>query len=141
MYVDAFLADSVATAGNKLYVHGGAWNILRARTFPARQARIALAIAITVPYTETGTEHRFVVQLEDADGNRLQLGPDRGELAGNFDVRRSPEIADGDEQIVPLGINLDGLVFERPGRYRFLVTIDGQVMTHMPFQVVPQASA
>lgn len=137
MHVDAFLADSVAKAESKLYVQGGGWNILRARAFPARQSRIGLPAAITVGYTETG-EHRFAVRLEDADGNRLELGPDRAELAGNFNVGRSAELADGDEQVIPLAINLDGLVFPRAGRYRFVITIDGQLMSHLPFQVLHQ---
>lgn len=137
MHVDAFLADSVAKADNKLFVQGGGWNILRVRAFPARQSRIGLAAAITVGYTETG-DHTFAIRLEDADANRLPLGPDRAELAGNFNVRRSPELTDGDEQVVPLAINLDGLVFPQAGRYRFVITIDGQLMNHLPFQVVHQ---
>lgn len=136
MHIDAFLADSVAKADNKLFVHGGGWNILRARALPARQSRIGLAAVITVGYTETG-DHTFTVRLEDADGNRLPLG-DRTDLTGNFHVGRSAELTDGDEQVVPLAINLDGLVFPQAGRYRFVITIDGQLMNHLPFQVVHQ---
>lgn len=135
MEVDAFLADSVVTAEGKLYVQGGAWNQLTVGSFPTRHPRMGVALAISVPFGANEREHTFMLHLEDADGQRLALHPGQSEVSGTFNVARSPAVTDGDEQVVALAINLDGLVFQSPGRYRYVVTIDGVPRKHLPFQI------
>lgn len=135
MEVDAFLADSVVAADSKLYVQGGVWNQLGVGRFPTRHPRIGIAISIAVPFTATGGEHQFALYLEDADGGRLKIG-DGDEVGGTFNVARSGGVADGADHVIPLAVNLDGLVFERPGRYRFVIAVDGVPSKHLPFHIV-----
>ena len=64
------LADSAQAVDGKLYILGGAWNILRFPEFPA-QLIVGIAVAIDVDWNETNTRHHLDVHFEDADGNRM----------------------------------------------------------------------
>lgn len=150
MQVDAFLADSVVAAENKLYVLGAGWDRLSVPRFPARHPRIGLGALITIPYDQTGREHQLTVRLEDADGQVQPIGPAQpGPLTqrqptgitATFGTRRSDQNVPGDEQVVPLALNLDGLVFESPGRYRFVLAVAGADLKHLAFRVVEVSQA
>jgi hypothetical protein len=152
MDIDAFLADSVVNAEGKLYVQGGGWNMLFVRTLPANQPRLGIGILIRVPYTATNHNHKFEVHLEDEDGTLLPLGdapPDSGlpdnkirQFGGTFNVGRPPLISPGDEQLVPIALNIDGLPFEKVGLFRFVIQIDGTPMKKLSFRValLPEAA-
>jgi hypothetical protein len=146
MQVDAFLCDSIAQADGKLYVQGAGWNVLSALRLPARHPRVGIGAVIRVPYTATNQNHSFTLHLEDEDGNRMSLGegPDGmpgvidGQLqvvGGEFNVGRPPQLPAGDEQLVPIALNLDGLVFTKPGMHSFVLTIDGTPLERLPLRV------
>jgi hypothetical protein len=145
MEVDAFLADSVVSVEGKLYVQGAAWNVLNVTKLPARQSRIGIGIIIHVPYTATNQLHKFEVYLLDADDKELPLGdapPEAEEpdgkirrLGAQFNVGRPPTLQPGDEQLVALAVNLDGLEFDRADAYRFVVELDGSREKFLPFRV------
>jgi len=145
MEVDAFLADSVVSVEGKLYVQGAAWNVLNTTQIPTRHPRIGVGVIIHVPYTATNQLHKFEVYLLDADDNELPLGdappgaekPDgkMRRLGGQFNVGRPPTLQPGDEQLVALAMNLDGLVFDRADAYRFVVELDGSREKFLPFRV------
>jgi hypothetical protein len=150
MEIEAFLADSVATAEGKLYVQGGGWNLVNVAQFPYRLARCGIALIVRIPYTATNQGHKFELFLRNEDGQELPLGdappgteaPDGKirRLGGEFTVGRPPMIQPGDEQLVALAINIDGLVFETPSRYEFVVDLDGTEVKHLGFRIlqVPQ---
>jgi hypothetical protein len=145
--IDALLADSVANAENKLYVLGAGWDRLSVPAFPARHPRIGIAALITVPYDQTGRDHQLTVRLEDADGHVQPIGPpqpaaepgapDRSPtgITATFGTTRSDTGVAGDEQIVPLALNLDGLVFSAPGRFRFVLGVAGADVKNLAFRV------
>lgn len=139
--VDAFLADSVVVADGKLYVQGAGWNRIVASMFPARHDRIGIGLVFRVGSEASGS-HRFELRLEDAGGNEIPLGDaPSGErihrLGGEFKVGAVPE---GDEQHVPLAINLNGLAFEHPAEYRFAVSVDGEDVKILRFGVQARAA-
>lgn len=146
MEVEAFLADSVVGAEGKLYVQGGGWNLINTAHFPYRLARCGVALIVRIPYTETNRPHRFELFLAGADGEELPLGdaPPGVEtpngkirrLGGEFNVGRPPAVQPGDEQLVVLAINLDGLIFERADRYEFVIEIDGSPVKHLGFRIL-----
>ena len=146
MEIDAFLADSVDTANGKLYALGAGWNMITTAAVPTRHSRIGIGILIKVPYTATNEQHQLELRLEDADGTVLPLGDRPGGEPGekintfgaSFNVGRPPQLAPGEEQIVPMSINIDGLVFEKAERYRFLITVDGTEMKVLPLRVLTQ---
>ena len=145
METDALLADSAAVAEGKVYVQGGGWNLINVQSFPFQQARIGIALVVKVPYTATNQVHRFKLSLQDEDGEVVGLGDAppgietedgkiRG-IEGVFNIGRPPLLPPGDEQIVPLALNLDGISFEHPGRYSFGFEIDGSEVNRLSFRV------
>ncbi len=149
--VDAFLADSVVAAEGKLFVQGGGWNIITVPTFPVRQPRIGVGIFVHVPYTATNQMHSFSITLRDQDGNNPPIGesapafelPDGAELPdgkirelkGAFNVGRPPFLAPGDEQVIPIALNIDGLQFKKSDVYAVVIAIDDTEVRTLSFRV------
>ena len=150
MQIEAFLADSVASAEGKLYVQGAGWNVINTAKVPIRHSRIGIGLIIRVPYTATNQTHKFAIYLQDADANELPLAdaPPETEtsdgkirrLGGQFNVGRPPTLQPGDEQLIALAINIDGAVFDRADSYKFVIELDGSPEKELPFRVhqVPQ---
>jgi hypothetical protein len=145
--VDAFLADSVAGPGDgKIYILGGGWNVLHTQSLPTRHPRLGIAVLVTVPYLlATNEGHRLELHLEDADRTALPLGDAPPEaatpdgklrrLTAEFAVGRPAGVEPGDEQVVAIAVNIDGLVFERAGSYSFVIAVDGQEAKRLRFRV------
>ena len=146
MDVTAFLSDSVVVAEGKLYVQGAGWNVITTKHIPLTYDRIGIGIIVQVPYTETNEVHTLEVALVDADGHQLKLGdrppdPVTGDttvhaLQAQFNIGRPPTLQPGDEQILPIALNVTGLRFDRADRYTFVVRVDGVEATRLPFRVV-----
>ncbi len=145
MEVDAMLADSVVTAEGKIYVQGGGWNTIYVQGLPARHDRIGIAVLIRVPWTATNESHKVDVRMEDSDGGVMPLGdappgmesPDGKiyRLGGEFNVGRPPMLPPGDEQVVPISMNIGGLLFEKPDAYTIIVAIDGTDLKRLPLRI------
>lgn len=143
MQVEAMLADSVVSSEGKLYVQGGGWNVINTAKVPTRQPRIGIALIVRVPYTATNQMHKFELYLQDADGDELPLAdaPDAASdekirrLGGQFNVGRPPTLQPGDEQLIALAINLDGLTFDRADSYKFVIELDGSPEKELSFRV------
>ncbi|MCE7882973.1 MAG: hypothetical protein DYH08_03780 [Actinobacteria bacterium ATB1] len=147
--LDAFLADHVVEAKGKLYANGVGWNVMALREIPGPLPPFGIGMLVHVPYTATNAPHRIEVRLHDADG--MPIGPTGpgGEPIGNeadpllgteLNVGRPPNLQPGEEQIVPMAVNLNGFVVPRIGSYRFDLTVDGETAKQLTFRVV-QASA
>jgi hypothetical protein len=143
--VDAFLADSVVVADNKIYAQGAGWDTIFTSSYPARQPRIGIAVTVRIPWSATNKIHKFSIQIVDQDGHQISLGdappganlPDNKvhELAGQFNVGRPPVLAAGDSQVVPIAVNLDGLLFSGPNAYAVLIAVDGEVKRRLPLRI------
>jgi len=143
--IDAFLADSVVTAEGKLFVQGAGWDNINTPGFPYAHDRIGIGMLVRVPYTDTNQDHRFAISLEDEDGQELPLAdappgvesPDGKirRIEGAFNVGRPPTLVAGDDQLIPMALNFNGLPLEHPGRYTFVVEIDGTEAKRLPFRV------
>ena len=140
--VTGFLADSVVTSEGKLYVQGAGWNVIWTQQFPVRQPRLGIGLIVSIPYTATNEPHELEVfgRERPGDGRTMQLGqqPDGSPLTtlgGSINVGRPPELAHGDEQLVALGLNIDGIEFDHPDRYGVIVELDGNRMLTLPFRV------
>jgi hypothetical protein len=72
--------------------------------------------------------------MEVEDGKIRRLG-------ASLNVGRPPTAAPGDEQLVPIAMNIDGLVFTDAGRYEFVVSVDDQDMKRLPLRVVVTAQS
>jgi hypothetical protein len=140
MRVSAMLVDAVDEANGKLYIHGGGWSVWWTDDVPAVLPRLGVAAVVSVPYTATDHAHAFTVHLVDQDGHLIALGetPDGPvhRVQGEFNVGRPSELAPGDEQPVPIAVNLGGLQLPDLGGYSFVVEVDGIEEARLPFRVV-----
>jgi hypothetical protein len=143
--VDAFLADSVVAAEGKLFAQGAGWNIINAPSMPFRMPRIGFGAIVRVPYGSTNQMHSFTIQMVDSDENPIPIGdappgtdlPDNKvrQLTGQFNIGRPPQLPMGDEQIVPIAVNFDGLSFDQPNQFSLVFSIDGTEMRRLPIRV------
>lgn len=147
MEVEAFLADSVVVADGKLFVQGGGWNVINTQALPTRHPRIGIGILVRVPYTATNQAHKFELRIEDADGELHPLGEappgvetEDGKIRrieGEFNMGRPPGLVPGEEQLVPMAINMDGVEFPDAESYRVVIEIDGSEVKSLPFRINP----
>jgi hypothetical protein len=123
------LADSAQAVEGKLYILGGAWNMLRFPTFPA-SLMVGIAVAIDVDWNETNRRHHLDVHFEDADGNAMdpQIGAD-------FEAGRPPGAVAGAELRIVFAVN-GPLSIPAPGSYAAVASIAGEVLARARFQAV-----
>jgi hypothetical protein len=126
MEVEAFLADSVQAAGGKLHALGIGWRVIQAPAIPARHDRIGIGLIVRTAPEEAG-QHALTLSLLDPEGAARAFGAG-GPLQATF---TSPS----GQGTATLALNLDGIVFETEGEHTFVVTIDGEAVTRLPFRV------
>jgi hypothetical protein len=130
LYAEAFFtADHAAVENGKLYVNGGAWNRIGYPSFPAVQT-FAVAAILHIPWRAHGQNHSFVIWFEDADGQNVG-----GRIEGSFQAAVPPGALSGDYTIAPAAININGFVFERPGDYAAVLSLDGTEISRWRFRV------
>jgi len=143
---DVFLADSVVVAEGKLYAQGAGWDTIMTNTFPFRQSRIGIGILLRVPWMATNQMHDFTLKIVDPDENPLTIAAAPAgvevpeglvkEVRGQFNMGRPPFLAQGDSQVVPIAINLDGLEFTDANSYSVVFSVDGKECAHrLPLRV------
>ena len=145
MEVDAFVADSVSAVEGKLYALGAGWNLINAPQLPARHSRVGIGVLIRVPYTATNQPHRLELRLDDSDGRRIPLADappsaqtEDGKLYvidAQFNVGRPPQLTPGDDQIVVIALNVDGIVFEKADAYNVVIEVDGEEVKRLAIRV------
>lgn len=139
--ITAVLADSAVMPGDgKLYLQGAGWNRITGPGFPLRHPRISLGIWFHVPHALTGRKHSVEIHLEDGDGHRIQVATDASgkpiqEIRNELSVVRPADLEPAEEVLIPMAINIDGMVFEKPGSHRFLIGCGGEV-AELRFAVV-----
>lgn len=126
------LADHAEAVNGKLYVVGGAWNRISTSSFPATHNHLSVAAVIHVPWEVTDQSHSIELRLVDADGAPIIPEP----VNGTFEAGRPPGMRPGDEQLVVLVFDFEGLRFERPGTYEFHLLVDGAETGLIRFDLV-----
>lgn len=129
------LADAVAAADGKHYIHGGGWDMISTASLPFQYALIAVAIRVRVPWAETNQPHEVVLDILDADGVSV-LGSPSGPPHVIVNLGRPPNLPPGTDQTLPLVINLQGILFEKAGPYATVVTIDGADAARTAFSIM-----
>ena len=119
----AFLADAaVVDATGKLSVLG-VFDRIRAPEFPARHGRIALVMRLAARSEDEG-KHKVEIRLRGADGQDI--------LRLDGEVRVGPGASTGEHTRIAQVLNLDGVVFPRPGAYRFEIRINDELAAPVP---------
>jgi hypothetical protein len=146
VHVQAFLAESVAVAGGRLFVHGAGWAHLRFASLPAHPGRIGAGVILHVPAARAGEPIPLLLRLEGPDGEPVGLTatPDAdvliaAEVEGTLVSDPMPADSPLSHQLVPIAFNLDGLRFESPGVYTLVVEVDGAPASRVEFAVLVDA--
>lgn len=128
MEVDlALLADAATIdASGKLNILG-VFDRLGGIGMPLRHPRMAMVLRFTAGIQEVG-RHEVEITLNDPDGEELVR------VDGEMHLSPAPR-AVGEGVRVPHVLNMDGLVFPKPGRYGFDVRVDGEHHVTIPLVV------
>jgi len=123
------LADSAQAVDGKLYVLGGAWNMLRFPEFPA-SIMVGIAVAIDVDWNETNSRHHLDIHFEDADGNAMDP-----RIGADFEAGRPPGAIAGAELRIVLAVN-GPLSIPAAGQYAAVASVGGQELARSRFQAI-----
>jgi hypothetical protein len=152
--VDAkvLLCDFAEVSGGKLFITGAGISMLASSAeqtpYPVN---ICLAIIVSIPWTDTDTQHVMTIELiSEAGGSQKRVilsdqlpegadPADRGMLAVVFTAVRVPTMVPGDESTMPMALPLFGLPLPDLGPYFFSVRIDGREMDRASFRLVARA--
>jgi hypothetical protein len=127
------LADSVAVAEGKHYIHGGGWDTLFAFSFPALHPVLGVAARLRVPLEETSQHLAVEVDVQSEEGNSILSEP----LRGILNAERPPHIVPDSDLLLHLALSFTNLQFESPGSYNIVLRIDGQPLAESRFKVLP----
>lgn len=134
MQVDyLILADSVAVAEGKHYIHGGGWDTLFAFSFPALHPVLGVAARLRVPLEETGQQLAVEVDVLDKEGSSILPEP----LRGILNAERPPYVTPDSDLLLHWALSFTNLQFESPGSYNIVLRIDGQPLAESKFNVLP----
>ena len=145
MELTAFLCSHAEVQNNLLYVLGGGIDravIAAGRSGPFNVS-LSIGIIVEVPLMATEAEHTVEVELEDADGQpvEIQRGPGKVEpfhAQFQFNVGRPGRPEVGESQSVAFALNLPVLALEQLGSYVFAIGIDGTVLRRLPYRLMEQ---
>lgn len=126
MNIETFLLCDAATHQQGKLNILGAFDAMFAKNLPAIHPACAIAVRIRFEKIEEGG-HAVKILIIDEDGK--SIGP---ELKGNINVRFRQDM---DSTTANLILNIQGLKFEKFGRYRIDLAIDGNVQASLPLRV------
>ena len=131
------VADHAEAVGGKLYVTGGCWNSITVPQLPADHSHLTVAAALHVPWRATNQPHSFHLDLVLEDGQSQLAQP----VEAKLEAGRPPGMRSGDEAIIVLALNFDGLKFEHAGFYSFVLSVDGTELGRIGFKVLVAGQA
>ncbi|MHB1009187.1 MAG: DUF6941 family protein [Propionibacteriaceae bacterium] len=146
MELEVLLCDYAEVAGGKLFISGA--NIDRMQvalgTPPPYVTNFGAAGLVRVPWNATNREHTLSFRLITEDGEAPQL-PEGAAVGSSgiggdmrFNVGRPPQIASGDEQMVPFAFNFGGLPLMQLGRYVITFSLDGTEARRLTFTLASE---
>jgi hypothetical protein len=124
----AILADAATVdAAGKLNILG-IFDRISAEAFPAPPLRLSLVLRFAAAVSEAGA-HGVLITLKGPAGQEI--------FRLDGEMVMAPAAGSTEDGIhVPQVLNMDGIVFERPGRYSFDVRINGEHHVSVPLHVV-----
>jgi hypothetical protein len=126
------LADHAEAVNGKLYVTGGCWNQITVSQLPAMHPHLTVAAALHVPWQATNQQHSLRLDLIDPDGHSVL--PEQ--VQGNFETGRPPGMRSGDEAVIVIAFNFNGLEVQSAGVHDFVLEVDGTELGRIGFKVL-----
>lgn len=143
MKLTALLADAVAVAEAKLYVHGGGWHLVPSSRLPAVLPNLGVGIVIDMMSAELAEPHQFALRIRDADGGLVSLT--HGKSDDDQDTEESYEITaelsaapPGAEAVavtLVLAFNIQQVTLGQAGQYELEIAIDEEVRERLRLEV------
>jgi hypothetical protein len=126
------LADAVAAAEGKHYIHGAGWDTLFVASFPATHSVLGVAARLRITWQETNQPLTLEVDvLGGEDGNSILPEP----IQATINVGRPANLAPGSDQLLPLALSFTNLQFREPGTYIVVIRVDEQALAESRFNV------
>ncbi len=128
-----FAADHIVKdeASGKLHVLGGFFNLLRFQVYPALLPTLGIGASLYVPWHAYHQDHHFAITMVDEDRQPLPL-----KIEGGFRLGADMLLGHGDPSVVNIGGTVPNVVFQRPGRYRLWLTVDGEPLDDWGLQLL-----
>ena len=127
----AMLADSAQVQGGKLYVLGGGFDTISARSLPVVHRSLTLAMVAEVQPDERHRDLEIAISLVDEDGQSLDV-----EAKGKLRVGAPPNLPPGATSIVPIVSPFHNVQFAEAKGYAFAVSFEDQEIARVRFRVV-----
>lgn len=119
------LCDAAQVSEGKLYILGGGWSVTGPGLSP-----MAIALKVDVSWNEAPNPHHWELFLQDHEGNPVTVETSEGaqpiEVRGDFQIGTPQGVPLGSDIPVNLAINLGPLPLPPGGRFRWVLTIDGE---------------
>ncbi len=126
----AMLADAAQVTAGKLYVLGGAFDTITARSFPVVYRSIAVVLVAEVGPSDRNRDLPLLIKLYDEDGGEMGV-----ESQGNLRVGAPASVPAGAATVVPLVGAFGNVRFPKAGGYVFVVTHEGEELARIPFRL------
>jgi hypothetical protein len=124
------LADAAQVVAGKLYVLGGGIDIVSVRTFPALILSLSVVLVAEMGPGDRHRDLEISLTLADEDGKPMGVGS-----RGTVRVGDPSLLPAGSFSSVPLVGTFNGLRFEKPGGYVFIIEHDGRPIGRLPFRI------
>lgn len=135
MQVDyLILADAVAVANGKHYIHGGGWDTLFVASFPALHPALAAAVRLRIPWEETNQQLALEVDVVAEDGEQSSILAEP--LRGVVSALRTPNVSPDSDLLMPHYSCVRSRVFEFEVRKAEREVVDGQHLAESRFNVI-----
>lgn len=127
MNIEIFaLCDAAADYGGKLNLLG-TFDSIRTMQCPVAHPHCAVALRVRFERIEEG-DHPVRICIVDEDGKAI--GPS---VDGNISIKCPPQLLSVCANMV---LNINGMKFEKPGRYSIDLAIDNRHETSLPLTVL-----
>jgi len=127
----AMLADAAQVQGGKLFVLGGGFDTISARSLPVVHRNLTLAMVAEVEPDERHRDLEILIQLVDEDGKNLEI-----EARGKLRVGAPPNLPPGATSIVPIVSPFYNIQFTEAKGYAFVVSFEDEEIARVQFRVV-----
>lgn len=127
----AMLADAAQVQGGKLFVLGGGFDTISARTVPVVHRSLTLAMVAEVDPDERHRDLEIAISLIDEDGTPMDV-----EAKGKLRVGAPPNLPPGSASIVPIVSPFYNIRFPEDKGYAFVVRFEDDELSRVRFRVV-----
>lgn len=125
----AFLADYAEVVNGKLYIMGGSFDTIYARSLPFVYRPFSFVTRLEMSPAELDRKHKIEVHVLDEDGRRI------ASVGGDLEVARSPNLPQGWPQGFLNVMNFANFKFDKLGDYSFEIMANGSSIKSVRFRV------